>query len=47
MESVVIFDGTTYFVESAEYILGEDDEIVFTGTFEECTEKETELSAYL
>jgi len=32
MESVVIFDGTTYFVESAEYILGEDDEIVFTGS---------------
>jgi len=47
MESVVIFDGTSYFVESAEYILGEDEEIVFTGSFEECEEKEEELSAYL
>ena len=47
MESVLIFDGTSYFVEQAEYTLGEGEEVVFEGTFEECTEKEEELSAYL
>ena len=44
---VVIFDGTSYFVESADYMLGEGEQVVFEGTFEECTEKEEELSAYL
>ena len=46
-ESVLIFDGTSCFVEQAEYTLGEGEEVVFEGTFEECTEKEEELSAYL
>ena len=47
MKSVVIFDGTSYFVEQAEYTLGEDEEIIFRGTFEECVEECDELNDLL
>lgn len=36
--SVVIFDGTSYFVESSDYELGEGEEIIFKGQFSDCSD---------
>jgi hypothetical protein len=36
-DSIVIFDGTSNFVESAiNYELAEDDEIIYRGTYDQC-----------
>jgi len=35
-DSIAVFDGTSFFVESASYELGPDEIIVFRGSFEEC-----------
>jgi hypothetical protein len=34
--SLVIFDGTTYFVESSDYVLEQGERIVFKGSFDQC-----------
>lgn len=44
--SVIVFDQCTYFVEADYYELGEDEEIVFRGTFDECEDKMDEFSPY-
>ena len=41
---VVIFDGTSHFVESADYVLGEGEQVVFEGTFEECVKECDDLN---
>lgn len=47
MDSIVIFDGTTHFVESAEYVIGYGEKIVFTGTFDDCCDKADKLNENL
>lgn len=44
MDSIVVFDGTSYFVEEKDYLLPDDEEVVFRGTFELCCEKCEELN---
>ena len=43
-ESIVIFDGTSYFVEDENYLLPDDEEIVFIGSFDACSKKADELN---
>jgi len=47
-ESIVVWDGTSYFVEDSDYPIDYgtifDEEIVFSGSFEACSEKCNELN---
>jgi hypothetical protein len=47
-ESIVVWDGTSYFVEDSDYPIDYgaifDEEIVFSGSFEECSGKCNELN---
>ena len=47
-ESVVVYDGTSYFVRESDYPIDYEsrfeEEVVFSGTFKECTEKSNELN---
>lgn len=45
-ESVVVFDQTSYWVEEGDYKpdVEDEEEIVFTGTFEACSEKCEQLN---
>ena len=36
MNSIVVFDGTCHFVESSDYTLGEDEEIIYRGHIDKC-----------
>lgn len=42
--SIVVFDGTSHFVETAEYILEDGEEIVFKGSITQCDQKCDELN---
>lgn len=44
MDSIVVYDLTSYFVEDINYILAEDEFQVFKGTYEECVQKCEELN---
>lgn len=39
MDSIIVFDGTSYFVESISYILAEDEEVVFRGNYNDASEE--------
>lgn len=39
IDSVIIFDGTSYFVESLDYEVQDDEEVVFKGEFGPCNVK--------
>lgn len=39
IDSVIVFDGTSYFVESIHYVLCQDETIVFRGSFAKCEAK--------
>lgn len=41
---VVVFDGTSYFVEDSNFIPNVDEEIVYRGSFENCNNKADELN---
>lgn len=36
-DSIIVFDGTSYFVESINYDLQDGEVIEYTGTFDECS----------
>lgn len=42
--AVVIFDGTSHFTEAPEYNLGEDEEVVFSGSFQDCVDMADQLN---
>ncbi len=44
MDSIVVYDGTSYFVEERGFILVEDEFQVFKGTYDECVQKCEELN---
>jgi hypothetical protein len=39
IDSVVVFDGTSYFVDSLDYILQDGEDIVFRGSFQKASDK--------
>lgn len=39
IDSIIVFDGTSHFVESLDYELGEGEEQVFKGSFARCSQK--------
>jgi hypothetical protein len=41
---IVVFDGTSYFVEDSYYELQEGESIVFRGSFKACSEKAERLN---
>lgn len=43
-KSVVIYDGTSYFVESWSYICQRGEVVVFRGSFDRCSERSDELN---
>jgi hypothetical protein len=45
--SVVVFDGTSHFVDDAEYVLMDDEKVVYRGCFEECVEVCEKLNSEL
>jgi len=42
--SIVVFDGTSHFVESRDYKLQKGEQIVFSGPFQNCCIKADELN---
>jgi hypothetical protein len=44
-KSVVIFDGTTHFVESSDYKCQDGEKVVYRGNFDACSDKSDELNA--
>lgn len=45
--SIVVFDGTSHFVDDAGYVLMDDEKVVYRGSFEECVEVCEKLNSEL